>query len=56
MAITAMGGSANLSTGLIHAVRGKPEDSQTTISESRYQRESVIRMATNTVNDSKTGK
>jgi hypothetical protein len=45
MAITAMGGSANLSTGLIHAVRGKPEDSQTTISESRYQRESVIRIA-----------
>jgi hypothetical protein len=56
MAITITGGNTNLSTGLIQAVSGIPEASQITISESRYQRDKVISIATNSVSESSTGR
>ena len=53
MAITM--GRENFMTGRIRAVSGKPQENHTTISESRYHRDRLIRTATNRVSESSTG-
>ena len=54
-AITAICGRANIITGLSHAVSGRPEPNQITISESRQPRVSVSSTEMNMVSDSSTG-
>jgi hypothetical protein len=54
-AITAICGSANSITGLSHAVSGRPEPNQITISESRQLRVSVSSTEMNMVSESSTG-
>ena len=53
---TSITGIAKTSTGRIQAVNDCPALNQTVISESRYQRESVSRMAIKQASDSKIGK
>src|SRR5919109_718226 len=54
-AITAICGSAKSITGLSHAVSGRPEENQITISESRQPRVSVSSTEMNMVSESSTG-
>lgn len=49
-------GTAKLRTGRIHLVIPKPEVSQMTISESRYQRVKVSNTAKKMVNDNSAGR
>lgn len=53
-ATSATSGTANFSTGLIHAVGDKPEVCHTAISLSRCRRVSTIMMEINKVSDSTT--
>src|SRR5581483_9878054 len=53
--ITAICGSAKIITGLSHAVSGRPEANQITISESRQPRVSVSSTEMNMVSESSTG-